>query len=150
MYLAELGYYLVECNATVPLLSVVIGGVLFSINLCNLIVRVRPDGVGSEICALGVQAGGQAADVGVFILCVVLFARGMLASADQVTEALRSCTTWLQCSRWPRMQSQLPSGSSTDVRSNVLCTGSQRAACLVSSHLQMSAAHCWHTLCLHK
>jgi hypothetical protein len=150
MYLAELGYYLVECNTTVPLLSVVIGGVPFSIDPRDLIVRVGPDGAGGEICASGVQAGGQAADVGVFILCVVLFARGVLAGADQVTEALRSCTTWSRRSRRPRMRSQLPSGSSTDVRSNVLCTGLQRAVCLVSSHLQMSAAHYSHTLCLHE
>ncbi|KAJ6525127.1 acid protease [Mycena capillaripes] len=62
------GFYVVDCNATVPDFGVVIGGKTFSIDVRDQIIPAGTDDNGDIICITGTQDGGPDTADDIFIL----------------------------------------------------------------------------------
>ncbi|VDC00346.1 unnamed protein product [Peniophora sp. CBMAI 1063] len=62
------GAYIVDCNATAPEFSVVIGGVSFAVTAADLILPIGADEDGNQVCISGHDDGGPDEDGNIFIL----------------------------------------------------------------------------------
>jgi hypothetical protein len=71
-FVADEDTYYVNCNATAPAFSVVIGGKSFSIDGRDQVLPGGTDEKGNLLCISGTQDGGPDSDGNIFILCVSL------------------------------------------------------------------------------
>jgi hypothetical protein len=62
------GFYVVDCNASVPDFGVVIGGKSFSVDAADQIIPAGTDDSGNIICITGTQDGGSDTADNIFIL----------------------------------------------------------------------------------